>query len=45
MGGPKPSPKQQWEWQSWGMGLDGEEYLEGCRQRGLTPGELPRPRE
>ena len=39
---PKPTPKQQWEWQPWGMGLSGEEYIEGCGQQGLTPCSVPR---
>ena len=34
---PRPTPKQQWEWESWGSD---EDYLEGCRKRGLSPGPL-----
>ena len=39
---PRPTPKQKWEWESWGGGLSTEEYEEGCRLRGVSPGPLPR---
>ena len=35
---PRPTPKQKWEWESW---RGDEDYFEGCRKRGLSPGPLP----